>query len=116
MKEDNVRNACRINVMAVHDAMDILGGKWIVSIVASLCYHNSRRFSEILVDVNGISNKMLSKELKELEVNKIIKRTVLDTQPITVRYELTEYGRTLKPVVETLIKWGINHRKEMFGK
>lgn len=98
-------------IMAVHDAMDVLNGKWKISIISSICYHNQRRFSDILNDVEGISNKMLSKELKELEVNRLIKRTVLDTQPVTVHYNLTEYGLTLKTIINELAYWGMKHRQ-----
>lgn len=98
-------------IMAVHDAMDVLNGKWKISIISSICYYNKRRFSDILTDVNGISNKMLSKELKELEMNKLIKRTVLDTQPVTVHYNLTEYGMTLQSIIDNLADWGMKHRK-----
>jgi DNA-binding HxlR family transcriptional regulator len=84
-------------MMAVQDSMDVLSGKWKIAIISSICYYNKRRFSDILNDVVGISNKMLSKELKELEINKLVKRTVLDTQPITVQYDLTEHGKTLRP-------------------
>jgi len=110
-----IDNAClaghKKEIMAVHDAMDVLSGKWKISIISSICYYNERRFSDILADVNGISNKMLSKELKELEVNKLIKRTVLDTQPITVNYNLTEYGMTLKTIITNLTEWGLKHRQ-----
>ncbi len=98
-------------IMAVHDAMDVLSGKWKVSILSSICYYNERRFSDILSDVSGISNKMLSQELKELEANKLIKRNVLDTQPITVKYNLTEYGLTLRKIIEDLAAWGSKHRE-----
>lgn len=98
-------------IMAVHDAMDVLNGKWKISVISSICYYNKRRFSDILNDVNGISNKMLSKELKELEINKLIKRTVLETQPISVQYQLTEYGMTLKTIINDLAEWGIKHRQ-----
>ncbi|SEP45322.1 helix-turn-helix domain-containing protein [Mucilaginibacter sp. OK283] len=98
-------------IMAVHDAMDVLNGKWKISIISSICYYNKRRFSDILNDVNGISNKMLSKELKELEINKLIKRTVLDTQPVTVQYNLTEYGQTLQTIINNLADWGMKHRQ-----
>lgn len=67
-------------------------------------------------DVVGISNKMLSKELKELEINKLVKRTVLDTQPITVQYELTTHGKTLQTIINNLTAWEIQHRKEIIGK
>lgn len=102
--------------MAVHDAMDVLSGKWKISIIAVLCYHNKRRFSDILNDVQGISNKMLSKELKEMEMNKLVTRTVLETQPITVQYELTDYGQKLQTVIKQLATWGIEHRKKIVGR
>ncbi|MFC3366095.1 winged helix-turn-helix transcriptional regulator [Pedobacter fastidiosus] len=102
--------------MAVHDAMDVLSGKWKISIISSICYYSKRRFSDILNDVDGISNKMLSKELKELELNKLINRTVLETQPISVQYQLTEYGMTLKKIINNLTDWGLEHRKFITGK
>jgi DNA-binding HxlR family transcriptional regulator len=103
------------DLMAVQDSMDALQGKWKISIISSICYYNKRRFSDILNDVIGISNKMLSKELKELEINKLIKRTVLNTQPITVQYELTEHGKSLQTIINNLKDWGIKHRKEIIG-
>ncbi|RNL69259.1 transcriptional regulator [Sinomicrobium pectinilyticum] len=101
---------------AVQDSMDVLSGKWKISIISSICFYNKRRFSDILNDVAGISNRMLSKELKELEINKLIKRTVLDTQPVTVQYQLTEHGLTLKTIIDNLTEWGIAHRKKIIEK
>ncbi|UOG77467.1 helix-turn-helix transcriptional regulator (plasmid) [Hymenobacter tibetensis] len=101
---------------AVQDSMDVLSGKWKIAIISSICYYNKRRFSDILNDVVGISNKMLSKELKELEVNQLIKRTVLETQPITVQYELTAHGKTLQTIINNLTEWGIAHHQKIFGK
>lgn len=103
-------------MMAVQDAMDVLRGKWKITILSSICYYNKRRFSDILNDVNGISNKMLSKELKELEINRLIKRTVLDTHPITVQYQLTEHGKTLQTIINNLTDWGKEHRRKIIGK
>lgn len=103
-------------MMAVQDAMDVLNGKWKINIISSICYYNKRRFSDILNDVEGISNKMLSKELKELEINRIVERTVLDTHPVTVQYELTKHGKTLKTIINNLTDWGIAHRREIIGK
>jgi DNA-binding HxlR family transcriptional regulator len=103
-------------MMAVHDAMDVLNGKWKIYIISSICHYNKRRFSDILNDVVGISNKMLSKELKELEINKLVERTVLDTHPVTVQYELSKHGKTLKTIIDNLTDWGIEHRKEVTGK
>ncbi len=116
MTENHCELGHRKEIMAVHDAMDVLNGKWKISIISSICYYNKRRFSDILNDVHGISNKMLSKELKELEINKLVKRTVLETQPISVQYQLTEYGMTLKTIINDLTEWGLAHRKVITGK
>ncbi|MET4141190.1 helix-turn-helix domain-containing protein [Pedobacter sp. UYP1] len=116
MTENECQLGHKREIMAVHDAMDILYGKWKISIISSICYYNKRRFSDILNDVEGISNKMLSKELKELEINKLITRTVLNTQPIAVQYQLTEYGMTLKTIINNLAEWGIEHRKVITGR
>jgi len=101
---------------AVQDSMDALNGKWKISIISSICCYGKRRFSDILNDIEGISNRMLSKELKELEINQLVKRTVLDTQPIMVQYELTEHGNTLQTIISNLTDWGIVHRKKIVGK
>ncbi len=103
-------------MMAIHDAMDVLNGKWKIYILSSICHYNKRRFSDILNDVEGISNKMLSKELKELEVNKLVNRIVLNTHPVTVQYHLTEHGLTLKTIINNLTEWGIAHRREIIKK
>jgi DNA-binding HxlR family transcriptional regulator len=101
---------------SVQDAMDALNGKWKIAIVSSICCYGKRRFSDISTDVIGISNRMLSKELKELEINELIKRTVLDTQPITVQYELTEHGNTLHAIINNLSDWGKEHRKAIIER
>lgn len=116
MADNKFQVECKKELMAVHDAMDVLSGKWKISIVATLCYHSKRRFSDILHDVSGISNKMLSKELKDLEMNKLITRTVLDTKPITVEYSLTDYGKELNVMIKNLSEWGIKHRNKIIGK
>lgn len=106
---------CSQHMMAVQDAMDILSGKWKIMIIGSLSF-GKKRFMELIRDVNGIGAKMLSKELKDLEDNDLVKRTVYDTKPVTVEYELTEYGHTLKEVIGSIAQWGYEHRKRIFGK
>ncbi|MEG1589284.1 winged helix-turn-helix transcriptional regulator [Chryseobacterium sp.] len=100
-------------MMAVQDSMDVLNGKWKINILTSLCYYTKRRFSDILIDIPGISNKMLSKELKDLEMNKLVKRTILETHPVTIEYELTEHGRSLQIIIENLTEWGMKHRRHI---
>lgn len=103
---------CRTHLLPVRDALDLLGGKWKIPIIVALSFGN-RRFRELQRHIEGITAKMLSKELKDLEVNELVKRTVFDTTPVTVEYELTDYGKTLKKVIAELRKWGSEHRKRM---
>ncbi|WP_417361628.1 winged helix-turn-helix transcriptional regulator [Galbibacter sp.] len=114
-ERDDFEKEYKREMMAVQDSMDVLNGKWKISIISSICFYNKRRFSDISKDVVGISNRMLSKELKELEFNQLINRTVLDTQPVTVQYELTEHGRSLQTIINNLTAWGIEHRKKIIG-
>jgi len=101
---------CKYSIRAVHDEMYVLGGKWKISIIACLLF-GAKRYSRILREVEGISDKMLSRELKEMEVNFLVKRTVGKSQPVIVSYELTEYGESVKPVIATLANWGQIHRQ-----
>ncbi len=103
------------DMLALADALDILNGKWKISIMCSL-NENKKRFKELQRDVGRITGKMLSKELKELEMNELVSRRVLDTKPITVEYALTHYGETLEKVIGELVNWGIKHRKRILRK
>ncbi len=103
---------CSLTILAINDTMEILSGKWKVAIIACLCFH-PMRYSELLREVHGISGKMLSRELKELEINGLIERNVLDTSPVSVAYRITEYGTSLKAVTQTLAEWGLKHRERI---
>jgi len=111
----NNHQACSQRINAIHDTMDVLSGKWKISILSSLNF-GRKRYSEILKDVTGISGKMLSRELKDMEMNLLLKRIVLDTQPVTVYYELTQYCENLMPIIHSLAEWGAEHRKIIIGK
>ena len=106
---------CRRNLLPVKDALDILSGKWKLPIIIALTFDN-KRFKEMQREIDGITPKMLSKELKELEVNQLVKRTVYDTLPVTVEYSLTTYGKSLHKVIEELRTWGLQHRKRLLSK
>jgi len=73
------------------------------------------RYSELLKEVKGISGKMLSRELKDLEMNELIDRIVLNTAPVAVEYRLTEYGESLKQLTNTIADWGIKHRERIIS-
>lgn len=70
---------------------------------------------DIQRNIPGITPRMLSKELKELELNSIVKRTVYDTIPVTVEYELTPAARSLRELLDTMVEWGIKHRQHVFA-
>lgn len=106
---------CKKNLLPVKDALDILSGKWKLPIIIALTFGN-KRFKEMLREIEGITPKMLSKELKELEVNQLVKRAVYDTLPVTVEYSLTTYGKSLHKVIEELRTWGLQHRKRLLAK
>jgi DNA-binding HxlR family transcriptional regulator len=104
--------ACNAHHRAIQDTMDILSGKWKLRIVGSLSL-NKKRFMELKVHIDGIAAKMLSKELQDLEINGLVNRTIINTKPITVEYELTAYGHSLKPIIDQMVIWGIQHRKRL---
>lgn len=68
---------------------------------------------ELQRNVEGITPKMLSKELQDLEMNQFVRRIVLDTKPVTVEYELTDYSDSLKPLLDALADWGKQHRERL---
>jgi len=111
-KEIYQTKECGKTIMAIHDVMDLLNGKWKLPIIACLCYEKMR-YSDLLREIKGISGKMLSRDLKELEINQLITRKVLYTKPITVEYEITEYGYTFKDLTSVIADWGFKHRKRI---
>jgi DNA-binding HxlR family transcriptional regulator len=104
---------CRKAHLAVQDTLSVVGGKWKLVILAILM-DETKRFKELSRE-SGISPRILSKELKELEMNNLVSRTVCDTRPITVEYAATPYSQTLRPVTEALHNWGVQHREEIIG-
>ncbi len=97
--------------LAIQDTLDMVGGKWKL-ILISILTDGKRRFRELTREA-GISPRILSKELQELEMNGLVTRTVCDTKPVSVEYALTEYSKTLSEVVIAMHKWGLAHRKKM---
>lgn len=99
----------------IRDFYTALNGKWKLSILI-VKYNGKNRFSEIQASIPKITNRVLSKELKDLEANKLITRTVYDTTPVTIEYEVTDYCMSLKPVIRMMTEWGKGHRKMVAGK
>lgn len=95
---------------ALQDTLYFIGGKWRLPIINALCNGHSR-FREIERSIPGITTRMLSKELKEMEMNKLVKRTVYADTPVLVTYEPTTYCRSFGNIIMEMINWGKEHRK-----
>lgn len=106
---------CREMILPVRDALDVISGKWKVSILIAMGLGN-KRFMELQNAIPNITPRMLSKELKELEMNKLVERKVFDSFPVSVEYHRTEHSRTLDVLIEELRKWGEYHRSVITGQ
>ncbi|MFL9483203.1 winged helix-turn-helix transcriptional regulator [Chitinophagaceae bacterium LWZ2-11] len=110
-----VHSECMGMIQPVKDALEVLSGKWKLPIIIALSFGN-KRFSEMAKEIPGITDRMLSKELRDLEMNHLVKRTVYDSLPVIVEYALTDYGDSLDNVITELRKWGVQHRKRIMKK
>lgn len=106
---------CPKNMLSIKDALEAIEGKWKLLILFSLT-SGPKRFKQLTKEVEGITDKTLSKELKSLEANKLVSREVQDTFPPTVEYSITPHGKSLDKVIEELHYWGLSHRKKIIGK
>lgn len=103
---------CKSSLDAVQDALYVLNGKWKLPIIVALS-EGKRRFGEIQKYVKGIAPKVLSSELKTLELNGFVVRHVQNEFPVLVEYELTEYANTLEGVITALGDWGAKHKDKI---
>jgi DNA-binding HxlR family transcriptional regulator len=99
----------KMNNTVYHCAMDItmdyIGGKW-KTVVLWYLKSNTMRFGELKKQIPDITEKMLSLQLKSLEESGLVKREVYPEVPLRVEYSLTDFGKTLVPVLEAIAKWG----------
>ena len=112
MEETNSA-ACSGSHRAIQDTLEVIHGKWKLVILITLM-HKPFRFKELAREI-GITPRMLSKELQELEMHQLISRTVLQTRPVSVKYAITKYGRTFHEVLDAMKNWGLKHRRKIIG-
>lgn len=103
---------CKSVLNSIGDALYVIGGKWKLRVIVALREGNVR-FNEIQRTIEGISARVLSNELKELELNGFVKRTVISTTPVIVEYRITNYADTLGEVLGALAAWGAMHRDKI---
>lgn len=101
-------------IQPVNDALYAINGKWKLPILICLNFENMR-FGQVANEIPRITDRMLSKELRELEANLLIKRTVFDLPP-KIEYSITDHGKSLHSVIIELCKWGLQHRKVVSQK
>ena len=93
-------------------ALAVIGGKWKIIILCRL-HNDVSRFNELRRQIPGISQRMLTQHLWELERDGVICRLSYPDGPPRVEYQLTEFGRTLTPVLDTLYQWGQQYQKRL---
>jgi DNA-binding HxlR family transcriptional regulator len=102
----------RRSASPARDTIYVIGGKWKLPIINSLCNGN-KRFRDIERSIPGITTRMLSRELKEMEANQLLKRTVTPDSPVLVEYTVTEYCQSFGDIILEMIRWGKQHRERI---
>ena len=92
----------------VERTLEVIGGRWKVLILREL-FHGVKRFNELQRAVNGITQKMLTQQLREMESDGIVHREIYLEVPPKVEYSLTPLGQSLKPIIDNMHEWGIKH-------
>lgn len=100
-------------ILALHDAVELVSGKWKFCILLNLYNYGALRFKDLQATSAGITPKVLSKELQDLEDNQLITRTVNATKPVTVSYALTPHALEIQPIINALVDFGLKHRMKI---
>jgi DNA-binding HxlR family transcriptional regulator len=93
----------------IEHTVDLIGHKWKVLILRNLMNNGIQRFNELNKGIEGISQKMLTQQLRQMETDGLIRRKIYPEVPPKVEYSLTELGQTLKPVLDAMSHWGTEH-------
>lgn len=90
----------------------LIGDKWKILIIRDLLT-GTKRFGELKKSLNGITQKVLSNKLREMEASKLIKRKVYPEVPPRVEYSLSDTGWSLKPILDSMVAWGNTYREKL---
>ena len=104
---------CR-EVMSITDTMDVLRSKWTVEVLTAIICGNTR-FKDIQEAVHGVSEKVLTERLRQMQEDKLIERHECYGYPPRVEYQVTEHGKRLFVIAYQMTEWGLEHRKLMLG-
>lgn len=100
----------------VGNTLDIFVGKWKTIILLHLLIGGTKRFSELKSLIPEITQKVLTAQLRELEEQDIVERHIYPEVPPRVEYSITEYGKTLQPILNMMHEWGESHKQHMNEK
>ena len=93
----------------VEATLGVIGGKWKAVLIFHMMHSRPHRFAELRRKTTGISDRVLTRQLRELETDGIVQREAFAEVPPRVEYSLTEYGQSLRPVTEAMCQWGKQH-------
>ena len=113
-KPDFDTDECRNAIRSINDTMDVINGKWKFSILIAL-FFGDKRFSELSKQITKITDRMLSKELRELEINGLVVRKITGDINTITTYSLTDYGFTMNKLIKEMKDWGAKHRLHITG-
>ncbi len=102
---------CKVFIRPIRDVIDIIGSKWSLPILVALSFKN-HRFKELKAQISGITPRMLSKELKNLELNYMVNKISLNDSNTIVEYSLTSHGKSLDEILVAMRTWGKVHREK----
>ena len=95
----------------VETTLTLIGDKWKVLILRDLMT-GTKRFGELKKSVGRVSQKVLTAQLRDMEANGLVNRKVYAEVPPRVEYSLTELGKSLKPILDAMVDWGINYKAQ----
>lgn len=93
--------------------LNLIGGRWKAGILWAIVEKGTLRFSEIRDQLSGITERMLAKQLDELEEDELVNRIVYPEVPPRVEYELTDLGQSMRPMLQQMSDWGEMHQNKM---
>lgn len=108
-KRSNKIENCETEKCPVITTLEVIGGKWKPAILWELQHKEVCRFGELKKSVVGITQKMLTQQLRELENDGILERRVYAEVPPKVEYRMTDYGKSLSSILNEMAAWGISH-------
>jgi DNA-binding HxlR family transcriptional regulator len=100
---------------AVEATLDVISGRWKVLIFRELL-QGTKRFNELQRAMQGITHKMLTQQLRDMEADGIVQRHVYQQLPLRVDYSLTPLGKTLHPIIDAMHRWGTEYLRQGFSE